>query len=389
MMTYEDLELRISADGACFEVAAQRGEQSATEPFELDPGRSWDLWSPVECDASAVRSLGTELFHALIRGSVRSLYDQARGGAGGDPAKGVRIRIRLDPRVGRLRPLLRLPWEILFDPLKEAGNHPGLDPRMPVVRTLDSTAETLPPPSGLPLRVLIAIADPRHPTTLDLEGEREKIEAAFAPLGIQPKVLRQVTRGILEQCVRDGGFHVVHFLGHGDFVDAVGEGVLILENERRNPDPLPASIFAGFFVGRPMPRLVVLSACSSGDPGGSAGIGSYAGTAAALVAEGLPAVLAMQTAVRDRSAIRFTARLYLRLAAGDAIEEAVAEARKALKTLWPEKLDWAVPVLFVRGQAEKSYTREGAAPALGASDQGLPELTKFGLMFDDRSADST
>jgi len=382
MVTYEDLDLRISADGDGFEVTAQRGSQSATEPFELDLRRPRDLWGLAECDASAARMYGTELFHALIRGSVRSLYDQARGGASGDPKKGVRIRIHLDPRQARLRPFLRLPWEILFDPLKEAGNHPALDPRMPVVRTLDSTAETLFPSPGLPLRVLIALADPRHPTTLDLEGERENIEAAFTPIGIRPEVLRHVTRGALEQIVRDGGFHVVHFLGHGEFAEASGEGSLILEKEHRDPDPLPASIFAGFFVGRPMPSLVVLSVCSSADPGRSAGIGSYASTAAALVAEGLPAVLAMQAAVRDRSTVRFTARLYVRLAAGDGLEEAVAEARKALKSEWPEKLDWAVPVLFLRGQAENAYVNKDEALVPVAPRQERIVLTEFGLMVD-------
>ena len=389
MMTYEDFEVRISADGGCFEVEAQRGDQSATEHFELDPVRAWDLWSAGECDPPTARVLGATLFHALMQGSIRSLYDQAQGGASGDPKRGVRIRIRIDPRQTRLRPFLRLPWEILFDPLKGAGNHPGLDPRTPIVRTLDSAAETLFPLPDLPLRVLIALADPRNPITLDLEGERERIESALAPLEIRPEVLRQVTRSAFEQIIRDGGFHVVHFLGHGDWVDSKGEGVLILEKERRAPDPLPASIFAGFFVGRPMPRLVVLSACSSGDLGGSTGIGSYPGTAAALAAEGLPAVLAMQTAVRDRSAVCFSERLYSRLAAGDAIEEAVAEARKALKTQWPETLDWAVPALFVRGLAEGAHAHKGERSVPEVPSRGSIELTEFGLMFDDRHVGST
>jgi hypothetical protein len=59
----------------------------------------------------------------------------------------------------------------------------------------------------------------------------------------------------------------------------------------------------------------------------------------------------MQTAVRDRSAIRFTERLYRRIAQGDPIEAAVSQARIALRAGQADTLDWAVPVLFVRGQS--------------------------------------
>jgi CHAT domain-containing protein len=76
----------------------------------------------------------------------------------------------------------------------------------------------------------------------------------------------------------------------------------------------------------------------------------FAGIAFALVAAGLPAVIAMQSKVRDDSAIRFTERLYRRLSAGDPIEAAVADARRALSIDHPTALEWASPVLFMRGE---------------------------------------
>jgi hypothetical protein len=359
MIDYEDFDLRISADGDGFNVSARRGAQSASEAFNLDLSRSWDLWQPEEREPTEAKDLGRKLFEVLIRGSVRTLYDEARGKAGDDPLKGVRIRIHLEPRESRLGPLLRVPWEILFDPVHGEGQPHGLDPRIPIVRMLESAAQTLLPPSSRPIRILVALADPRHPTKLDLEGERKAIESALVNTGIQTEELQQVTRAAFQGRIRDGHFHIVHYLGHGDFAAQSEEGSLLLEGPNRAQDPLPASELSSYFLGRPMPRLVVLNACHTAAFGRCLGIGPYAGVAAALVGKGLPAVLAMQTAVRDRSAVRFTKRLYERIAAGDSVEEAVVEGRKELAATWPATLDWAVPVLFVREKPVSLLPRDG------------------------------
>jgi hypothetical protein len=357
MISYEDFNLRIRVDGNRFEVSAQRGLQSVREPFELDLSRSWDLGQLEERGPGEIKDLGSALFDALIRGRVRDLYQQGCGGAGGDAAKGLRIRILLDSRDERLRPLLRLPWEILFDRSADACNLPALDPRRPIVRTIDSIEQTLPSPPG-PLRsVLLALSDPynsvrnpRNPVCLDLDRECAGVEEALGRIPIRPKILRSTTRSSLLESISDGENQIVHFMGHGVFRPAIGEGELLLENERSGRDFLPASTFASFFAGKPMPRLVVLASCHSAEPGRDPAFGPFASVAASLVASGLPAVIAMQTAVRDRSAIRFTQRLYRRLAKGDPVEAAVAEARIALCSEKPETFDWAVPVLFVRGQ---------------------------------------
>lgn len=354
MIEYEDFDLRISADGEGFNVSARRGAQSASEAFKFDRLRSWDLWQPEERGPEEAKEMGSELFDALIRGKVRDLYQQGRGGAGREAAKGLRIRIHLDSRDERLRPFLWWPWEISFDRSADAGNLPALDPRRPIVRTIDSVEETVTPTPGPLRRVLLTLSEPRSSVCLDLESERARVEETLERIQIHPMVLRQLTRSRLLEGIRDGEHQIVHFMGHGTFDPAIGEGVLLLEGEHRKPDPIPASTFASFFSGRPMPRLVVLAACHSAEPGRDPAFGPFASVAASLVAAGLPAVIAMQTAVRDRSAIRFTERLYRRLAKGDPVEAAVADARIALHSERPETLDWAVPVLYVRQQAKDS-----------------------------------
>jgi CHAT domain len=393
MISYEDFDLRLRADGEGFVVSVLWGSQSATEPLELDLSGSWDLWQlaprrprkarepgPAPCDDALIpgtardlvwqgrggaggdaRELGSALFDALIRGRVRDLYQQARGSAGGDAGKGLRVRILLDARDGRLRPLLRLPWEILFDRAADSGNLPALDPRRPIVRVIDSIEQTLVPVPG-PLRhVLLVLANPRTSVLLDIESECAAVEQALERIPIRPAVLRQATRSRLLESICDGEHQVVHFMGHGALDPAIGEGVIALEDEHREQDLLPASTLASFFAGRPMPRLVVLASCHSAEPGLDPSFGPFASVAAALVAAGLPAVVAMQTAVRDRSAIRFTERLYRRMVLGDPIEAAVSHARNALRAGQPEMLDWAVPVLFVRGQVEGPLLGKAAA----------------------------
>lgn len=352
MIAYEDFDLRILADGGGFAISAQRGSQSARTPFKLDLSPFLELWDLEERGPVEIKELGAALFDALIRESVRDLYHEGRGGAGGDAAKGLRIRILIDPRDERLWPLLRVPWEILFDRSADANGLLALDPRRPIVRVIDSIEQTLSPAQGPLSRVLLALSNPRHLPPLDLESERARVEEALGRIAIRPAILRHATCSRLHDSIRDGEHQVVHFMGHGTFDPEFGEGGLLLEHERRVRDLLPASTLASFFAGKPMPRLVILASCLSAEPGRDPASGPFASVAAALVAAGLPAVVAMQTKVRNRSAIRFTERLYRRLVEGDPIEAAVSDARIALQAGREELLDWAVPVLFVRGQAE-------------------------------------
>lgn len=364
MISYTDFDLRVQVDGDKLAISARRGTQTATEPFELDRSRSWDLRDLAALGPRELEAAGARLFDALIRGRVRDLYQQARGAAGGDASKGFRIRLLLDSRETRLRPILQLPWEILHDPWADAGGLPALDPRRPIVRMIDSMEETLPPVRGELKHILLALSNPHHSTPLALGLERDRIKALLRRVPIDPEVLQPATRANLERTLSGGGFQIVHFMGHGDMDADLGEGVLLLEDEEGLGDPLAASTFAGFFTGRPMPRLVILTACSSAETGSAPDCGPFASAAASLAAAGLPAVVAMQTAVTDRSALGFAERLYESVVQGNPIEAAVSDARRAVRADRGGGLDWAVPVLFMRGQVEED--------PLGATESPIP-----------------
>lgn len=362
MISYDDLDLRVRADGDGFVVDARRGTQSASESFQLDLSQCWELWQPEERSPQEAERVGMALFDALIRGRVRDLYQQGRGSAGSDPRKGLRIRILLDPRDERLRPLLRLPWEVLFDRSADAGRRLAPNARFPVVRTLDSFEMTLSPTLEKLERVLLAYAKPEGLPWIDADVECTRVQEVLVRRSIRPEVLSRVMHSDLFDSISDRQPQIVHFMGHGTFDQGTGEGALMIENAENRAEALPASTFAQFFSDKPMPRLVILTACYSAEMGGDPDFGPFAGVAASLIAHGLPAVIAMQAVLQDRSAIRFTERLYECLVDGNPVEAAVANARKALSGQWATTLDWALPVLFVRGATEV-FTEEARVPS--------------------------
>ena len=72
MITYEDLDLRIQADGRDFAVFATLGTQTAQEPFHVDLWMNWDLWDLQTRGSKEIESRGKALFEALIHGIVTS-----------------------------------------------------------------------------------------------------------------------------------------------------------------------------------------------------------------------------------------------------------------------------------------------------------------------------
>jgi CHAT domain-containing protein len=78
----------------------------------------------------------------------------------------------------------------------------------------------------------------------------------------------------------------------------------------------------------PSLRLVVLNACESAV---SSAEGVFTSTAAKLVREGVPAVVAMQYEITDDAALVFASSFYGQIARGEALDRAVTRARESVK----------------------------------------------------------
>jgi hypothetical protein len=132
-------------------------------------------------------------------------------------------------------------------------------------------------------------------------------------------------------------------MGHGIF-DTRRGGAILLANSSGKSAPVTAEDLGVLLRDHTSMRLAILNACEAGrtDPADP-----FAGVADTLVRRGIPAVVAMQYEVSDDAAIEFTPALYGALAASLPVDVAVAEARKAIYTI--SQLEWATPVLFLRG----------------------------------------
>jgi hypothetical protein len=278
----------------------------------------------------------------------------------------------IDPRQPGCAAVAALPWELLFD---EAG--PGFlckRVRTSVVRFLDVVAP-LPPAQPLrgPLRVLLALASPGALPPLDLATERAVLEAWATPdSGVEIEVLQPATVEALRKRLRRRRYHALHFTGHGDYRRGEESGLLYFERLDGEAEPVAGEFLAALLDDCPALRLVVLNACWSGRIPRRDGRDPYAGVASALVAGGVPAVVAMQFPIGDRAAVRFCRDFYQSLAAGEPVDTAVAEGRRGILCTATPTFEWAAPVLHLR-------TTDGRLFAQRSGRAGLARRVGFGL----------
>ncbi|MDQ3469454.1 MAG: CHAT domain-containing protein [Actinomycetota bacterium] len=283
--------------------------------------------------------LGSALADALFAGAVGAGYERARQRAE-EAGHGVRLTLSL----AAAPPLLSVPWEFLYQRPRFLASQR----RTPLVRLLDTGALAAPPTIDGQVRILGIVASPAELTPLDVDAERQRVERAVSGMVTAGRLcvdwLEPATPRRLRQALRDGSYHIVHFVGHSDFTGA-GEGVIFLEDAEGGAAEVDETLFANLLSDQRQLRLVVLNSCEGArttltDP--------YAGVATTLIRLGVPAVVAMQFEISDQAAVLFAEELYTNLIGRqEAIDAAVAEARKAIYAEI-DNVEWATPVLFVR-----------------------------------------
>jgi tetratricopeptide (TPR) repeat protein len=304
-----------------------------------------------------VREVGQQLFEAVFAERVYGRYTASVQEAArrGEP---LRVVLRL-----RAPELAGLPWEAMFD--TETDEY--LCQREPIVRYVETAQPAIPLPVNPPLRVLGLVSAPRDLPALDVDEERRRLTDAIDDLGRRQQVELTWAPGgtwpCLQEVLLDGHWHVLHFIGHGG-VDR-GGGVLALEDELTGQANLVSSArFARLLhTCRPVPRLVVLNSCQSGEAAAGDLLSS---TAAALVHSGISAAVAMQFAVTDPAALAFARGFYQALAHNQPVDEAVRLGRIAIDGTSENTLEWVTPVLFLRTDETRLFAiirpHEGDAP---------------------------
>lgn len=318
----------------------------------------------------AVREVGQQLFQALF---TREVYGTYRASLGAAQHAGQQLRVVLRLAAPELA---TMPWETLFDPETETY----LCQTEPLLRHIPAPDYNQNPLDvAPPLRILGIVASPRDLPTLDVDAEKDHLSRALAGPVAEGRVelvwSRSGTWDDVQSLLLAGPWHVVHFVGHGDYDSRTDEGrIALVGPDGRAAMVRAVRLMALLSVAAPRPRLVVLNSCSSGEMGQS---DLFSGTASSLVRSGIGAVAAMQFAISDSAAIAFAHGFYAAIANGRTVDEAARVGRISVMASPDGTLEWVTPALYVRGGSTQLFTLRGtpratvsearstAAPTLG------------------------
>ena len=301
---------------------------------------------------------------------------------------------------------LALPWELLHDGqgyLFQGARGVRVRRQLPG-RTGDHLAAS--PGTGLtpllqpPLRVLLVSPRPEDARAayLDHRLSAQPVVEALNALGelATYTLLAPPTFGALQdelQRAFDDGtpYHVVHFNGHGVYDRAHGLGTLCFEDpadtstsDQRRSVLVTAEALASVLRDHRVP-LVFLEACQSAHAEDT----PTASVAAALLQQGVAAVVAMSHSVLVETARRFVTPFYRALLSGARIGQAMLAGQRALQQdPWRGKIlteelhlqDWFVPVLFqetddlaLLAEVEVAHLQETLAQQQRVALGALPE----------------
>lgn len=323
-------------------------------PATRDATATREVGAPAPAEPDPTRE-GAALFDALFTGAVRDCFTLSLDGST-RTGRGLRIRVRLTATPE----LVGLPWETLYSTAQK--RHFALSISTPIVRFLDLPQAHQPlRVDQLPLRMCVVLAQPEDLAPIDAEAEWSRLQEALSGL-VEGGVLL-VTRaptgthaGLLSLLAREP-FHLLHFIGHGDFDAQTQEGRLAFTGADGRADMLSGARLGALLQQHQSLRLAVLNACkgaasSSGD--------AFSGTAQSLAGAGIPAVIAMLRPIGDEAATVFARELYGALAVGWPVDAALSEARRALFRS-REDGSWTNPVLYTRAGDCRLFELPGAA----------------------------
>ncbi|CAN7376115.1 CHAT domain-containing protein [Terrabacter sp. LjRoot27] len=296
---------------------------------------------PAAARVTDVKDYGGRLGDALFSGSVGAAFrrrlDEARA-----HGRDVRVRLRLET----VPELEAVPWEYLYS--AGLGRFLTLSTRTPVVRLLDALDPPPPVTVQAPLRVLVMISSPSDMPELAVEREEQLLRATTSDLvaagRLELVVLDRATLPALQRALLEP-FHVFHFIGHGGWDRETEQGVLVLEREDRTSHRVSGARLGTLLHDARELQLAVLNACEGAR---SSGRDAFSGVGQALVRQGLPAVVAMQTEISDRAALVFSHEFYSFLTRGLPIDAAICEVRKAM-AVSDEASEWGTAVLLRSG----------------------------------------
>ena len=356
---------------------------SPFQPEELDTflarvGRRAPISGTSATPEEMLKQFGKTLFNAVFHDEVLTSFRRSRDAA--DVAKkGLRIKLRLD----KVPELADLPWEYLYDATRE--DFLALSTDTPIVRFLALPEPVQPLLAPSPLNLLAVLSSPKDYDTLDVQGEWRRLQDATRELRADNKLtltrVEPPTFEALQRQLRKTDYHVLHFIGHGEYDKDTRHGALVFQDDQGNGRAVRDDLVATLLHDADTLRVVLLNACEGGR---ASATNPFTGVAPRLVQKGIPAVIAMQFPISDPAAIQFSSEVYRTLADGYPMDAAVNEARRSIY-FGGSVLEWGTPVLFMRAEDGTIFAGEEEM----ADDKKSGARTKSGITIKDSHVNTT
>jgi len=335
----------------------KRQRRATGQAADDDDGDSND--TPIDLSP---KSIGAKLYDAIFREDIAELLLRCRTTASAKGRSGLRLRLFFDFQDQEAAYLAAIPWECLRDP--EDIRFLACDVETPVVRQLSNPNDTKskdrePTELSGPLRILVVDAAPKGQDPLDFKSELDRMTEAVTPLmdsgAVELHHLPDASLETLRAALFTGGYHVLHFMGHGGFDVGSGMGAILLVGSDGKKDRIDGEMAGALLKAIPSLRLVVLNSCLSACHAGASTAPLFQGVASGIIqGTGISAVVANQYTISDKAAIAFSKTFYERLAAGALVEQAMSEARYLL--FERNSPEWITPVLFLSAAEGKLFS---------------------------------
>ena len=270
---------------------------------------------------------------------------------------------------GNAATLWRLPWEYLHD----EKDFLALTGRLLLSRMPHGLGRLDPAAAAPPLRILVVVSAPDDQRPLDTEEEIGAIQRALDEATragrVEVEYLDDATLPAIGDALRRFRPHVLHYTGHGYYDKAKAASFLALEDDDGCTRMAGISDLRPLLRDDPELRLALLSGCQTAQ---TSDVDAFAGVATGLLAEAVPAVLAMQYSILDQSGITLAAAFYAALAGGASPIEAAQRVRIAL---WQDRegpgYDWGIPALYLRAPEMRLVQTTKVSETFVVSSRGL------------------
>jgi hypothetical protein len=356
----------------------------------------WAAEYDTNCSEDDLKLLGLHLYYLLFNEEIRNNLEKSISKS---DSKDTNIKLRLILMFEKSAEVLsQYPWEFLFLPEKPNSFEGKFLARktelifaryLPESDTLDKLA---PEPADLPIRILIVSSSPRRSggslldpiekdrvvqNLMKFKSDKIKVEHLVDP---NYDKLKKFIKGSDEQPSFTP--HILHFIGHGE------AGKIALKKTREeiikdsgssidfdsadDAQWITKSHISSLFDDVPKPKFVFLNACNAAKTE-IKGYNDFSNNLALeLVNLGVPAVLAMQYKITNNDAADFSERVYLDIARGAPIDQAV---KNGIRTLGDRTPAWnhprfGIPVFYLGARDTTFFAGTGTYDL--QQDKGKP-----------------